>query len=94
MTNDDIYSNRGAFAAKRLRAMALDIIELTDAFYEQEIELQELREYKRKYAELLDDSIKHSNKVMGGMLDVLLTPGVGEALAGAMIEDPMKQKKG
>lgn len=46
-------------------------------------EVKELREYRQKYAELLQDSINSGHVVMRGMLELALKPGVMEAVAKA-----------
>ena len=69
------------YTVRWVRELACNLLDLADGYEEQQRELEELREYKRLYTELLDNSIKHSHKMVGGMLDVLLTPGVSEALA-------------
>ena len=44
--------------------------------------VKELEGVEKDYRELLNSSIRHSHNMMGGTLNLLLTPGVTDALAG------------
>jgi len=60
--------------------------ELNDLLYERDRladQVDELREYKKKYSDLLDSSISHGRAMMGGLLAVAMTPGVLPAIAKA-----------
>lgn len=46
-------------------------------------EVEELREYRDKYIELLNGNIEHGRIMMGNVLQLALTPGVAEACAAA-----------
>lgn len=44
--------------------------------------VKELEGVEKEYRELLNSSIRHSHNMMGGTLNLLLTPGVADALRG------------
>lgn len=43
-------------------------------------EVAELREYRDKYTEELNRSISHSRDMLGGILQIAMTPGVMDAI--------------
>lgn len=53
---------------------AREILSMEEELYELRIENEELREYKRKYSELLDESIAHSKHMTVGMLSLAMKP--------------------
>lgn len=48
-----------------------------------EEEVEDLREYRQKYMDLLDADIAHGQHMMGGLLELALTPGVLDAVGKA-----------
>jgi hypothetical protein len=46
-------------------------------------EVQELREYRKKYIDLLDESVSHGKHMLGSLLDLTLKPGVMDAITAA-----------
>lgn len=46
-------------------------------------ENKKLREYYKRYLELLNADVEHGQHMMGGLLKLALTPGVMEACAAA-----------
>ena len=48
--------------------------------YELKLAREEAAEYRAKYNDMLDSSIRHSDVMMVNMLNVLFTPGVTELL--------------
>lgn len=46
-------------------------------------EVEELREYRQKYFDDLNNSIKHSGHMLSGMLELAMKPGVMEAISKA-----------
>lgn len=42
--------------------------------------MKRLKEYEQKYFDLLSESIKHGQDMMGNILMLTLTPGVPEAM--------------
>ncbi len=60
---------------------AYDIIDSQRELLFLRSEVERLKEYEQKYHELLSQSIKHGEVMMGNMLTLVLTPGVTEALS-------------
>lgn len=72
---------------------AFEIVDMYHELQALRAEVEELREYERKYRELLDSSISHGNHMMRSMLELTLKPGVMDAIAQAngsttVMEDP------
>lgn len=63
--------------------IARDVLDMQDELDILRDEVEYLREYKRKYAELLDESIGHSQQMVFGMLELAMKPGVMDALGAA-----------
>lgn len=61
-------------------AMAHHILNMDDEIHAMRRELEELREYRQLYNDELQRGIEHGQKMMGGILQMILTPGVTEAL--------------
>jgi len=70
--------------------IAREIIDMYDAVEYLNSEVEELREYKKKYFKLLDESIKHGEQMSVNMLKLFLTPGVVECCSKANNQDPSK----
>jgi hypothetical protein len=70
--------------------MAREILDMYDAIEYLNLEVKELREYKKKYFELLNESIKHGEDMSVNMLKLFLTPGVVECCSKANNQDPSK----
>ena len=60
--------------------MAWQVIGMHQRIEAQEAELEKLKDIEKKYLELLDSSIAHGKKMMSGLLEVAMTPGVIEAI--------------
>jgi uncharacterized membrane protein len=50
----------------------------------------ELREYRDKYMQELDNSIAHSHHMMGGLLQLALKPGALDAIAASNAAAPLE----
>lgn len=61
--------------------MAYQIIDMHEELAELRAENTRLRGYKKKYDDLLNESVQHGEQMMRNTLDMLVTPGVCEALA-------------
>lgn len=55
--------------------LAYDIIDMHKRLIEQERQIEHLKEYENKYNQLLNDSIKQSNNMIGNCLTMLLSKG-------------------
>lgn len=44
-------------------------------------QVAELEQYREKYTDLLNSSIRHSSTMMGSILDVAMIPGVMDAVS-------------
>lgn len=55
--------------------LAYDIIDMHKRLIEQERQIERLKEYENKYNQLLNDSIKQSNHMIGNYLTMLLSKG-------------------
>lgn len=55
--------------------LAYDIIDMHKRLIKQERQIEHLKEYESKYIKLLNDSIKHSDHMMGNYLTMLLSKG-------------------
>lgn len=62
---------------------AEQVLSMHHRLMRQERELEELREYRGRYLQSLNDGIAHSRHIMGGMLELAMTPGVLDACAAA-----------
>lgn len=62
--------------AKRLSIFASDLNCLIDRVYELEQENAELREYKAKYDQLLTDSLRHGEAMMGHLLKATINKNI------------------
>lgn len=58
---------------------AYQVIEMHNKITDLEIENERLRQYKKDYNDLLNNSLAHSQETMGNTLKLFLTPGVVEA---------------
>jgi hypothetical protein len=58
---------------------AYQVIEMQNRIVDLEIENERLRKYEFDYNELLNDSLAHSQVMIGNTLKLFLTPGVIEA---------------
>jgi len=59
---------------------AWQVIDMSQLIKRQKLELEELRGYKQKYFDLLNADIAHSQVMIGGILQIAMTPGVMEAI--------------
>lgn len=66
--------------------IARDILDMQSELQFLRAEVARLEEFEQKYHELLNQSVQHEEQMMGGWLQLLMKPGVCEALAGA--KDP------
>jgi hypothetical protein len=66
---------------------ARQIIIMQETLDQQKEELKELRDYRKKYMDLLDQSISHGREMMGGILQLAMTEGVMEAIGKANQEE-------
>lgn len=57
---------------------AYQIIGMDKTLRAQKAKIDELEQYRKDYFELLNSSIKHNDAMMGNLLKVILTEGVGE----------------
>ncbi len=55
--------------------LAYDIIDMHKKLIEQERQIEHLKYYESKYNQLLNDSIKQSNNMIGNCLTILLSKG-------------------
>lgn len=60
--------------------LARDVLEMQRTIDLQEREITRLQRIEEQYHELLDSSLAHSQKMVGGLLALTATPGVMEAL--------------
>lgn len=58
---------------------AKQILGMNSKIIQQQMELEELRKYKKMYNDLLNDSLSHSKSMAGNMIKMLMVPGVTEA---------------
>jgi hypothetical protein len=63
--------------------MAVDVLDMQHELERLREENEELRQYRKKYIELLDADIAHGQHMMGGLLELALKPGVLDAVAAA-----------
>ena len=63
--------------------MAQEILDMQYELERLRDENAELRDYRRKYTQLLQESIDHSGHMMCGMLELAMKPGVMQAIAKA-----------
>lgn len=63
--------------------VASQVIDMAHEIDRLRSENADLREYRRKYMELLNSDIEHNERMMVGLLDICLTPGVLPAMAKA-----------
>lgn len=59
---------------------AHQVLEMQSRIRELEREVAELRDYRDRYNELLQDGINHNQRMMANMLEVCMTPGVLTAM--------------
>lgn len=59
---------------------AHDILDMNQELVMLRKEVERLKEYEQKYFDLLSESIKHGQDMMGNILMLTLTPGVTEAM--------------
>lgn len=72
----------GAFKRREaLLNFAYGVLEMEAELNAAHRELYRLRDIEQQYNELLNESVAHSQKMMGGVLALCLVPGVGEALS-------------
>lgn len=62
---------------------ARQIIDLDRRNRALEAEVERLANYEKKYDDLIMSSISHSSKVMSGILEIVATPGVMDAIGKA-----------
>lgn len=67
--------------------LAEDIMAMADEIVALRAEVHELREYRRKYDESVQQSIDHNQQMIGGLFAIAMTPGVMDALAKANQND-------
>lgn len=60
--------------------MAYEIIAMDQKLWAQEREIERLLKIEQRYDESITANLKHGKAMMGNMLSLLITPGVGEAL--------------
>jgi hypothetical protein len=58
---------------------AYQVIEMNERIRDLEFENERLRRFENDYNELLNESLAHSQAMMGNTLKLFLTPGVIEA---------------
>jgi hypothetical protein len=58
---------------------AYQVIEMNERIRDLEVENERLRRFEHDYNELLNDSLAHSQVMIGNTLKLFLTPGVIEA---------------
>ena len=63
--------------------MAEEVITMHHELERLREENEELRQYRKKYVELLDSDIAHGRHMMGSMLELAMKPGVLDAVAAA-----------
>lgn len=64
-------------------AFAQDIIDMYDELKFLRARVARLEDFERKYNELLDQGLRHGEQMMGGWLNLLMKPGIAEALTAA-----------
>lgn len=60
-------------------AFARQILKMDSQLQQNKLELKRLAEFEKKYKDLMDSSLKHSQVMAGNMVKMLLVPGVSEA---------------
>ena len=68
--------------------MADEVLDMHHELVRLRAEVEELREYRKKYAELLNADIAHGRRMMCGLLELAMTPGVLGAVATANEKTP------
>ncbi len=63
--------------------MAADVLDMHHELERLREENEELRQYRKKYIELLDADIAHGRHMVGGLLGLAMKPGVLDAVAAA-----------
>ena len=63
--------------------MASDVLDMHYELQRLREENEELRQYRKKYIELLDADIAHGRHMMGGWLELAMKPGVLDAVKSA-----------
>jgi hypothetical protein len=61
--------------------MAYEVVNMDRELQRLRAQVADLEEYKQRYHELLSESIDHGRHMIGGLLDLALTPGVLDACA-------------
>jgi ferric-dicitrate binding protein FerR (iron transport regulator) len=61
--------------------MAADVLNMHHELKRLREENEELRQYRKKYIELLDADIAHGRHMVGGLLELAIKPGVLDAVA-------------
>lgn len=61
--------------------LAHQVLKMADTIERQAAELEELRVYRQKYIDEMQAGIAHGEKMMCGIVDLVMRPGVSEALA-------------
>lgn len=59
---------------------AHQIIDMHRLIQRQANELEEAREYQKKYFALIQSDIEHGRHMIGGILQIAMTPGVMDAI--------------
>lgn len=76
---DDEYPRYDSYT--HARAAARETLDMYDELQRLRVEVEELREYQRKYIELLDSSIEHNKSMVVGLLGVAVRMDTLEAQA-------------
>lgn len=74
--------------------LAKAILSMNSKLIRQSIELEELRDYKKKYDELLNQSLHHSEAMAFNQLKMLMAPGVVDAIQQHYPADAFKESQG
>lgn len=85
---DDYDSEESKYKVGRIaNQLACDILDMQSLINSLQRENARLAEYEKKYNDLLDSSIKHGQKMMGGIIEICMTPGVADAISKNAKED-------
>lgn len=64
-----------------MTTLAHEILDMEDEIIRLRKENERLKWFETEYHVLMRDSIQHSQKMMANTMKLIMTPGVGEALA-------------
>lgn len=72
-----MYNDEEYFEPKKTSAvdMAYEIVDMHRLIQKLSDEVEDLREYKQKYFDLLNGSIEHGEKMIGGLLTLAMKIG-------------------